>query len=113
MIKDIINDFRRYHGIEPAQECEPVEHEHCKFHCLHMAKNYHIEHTPAHLLNGKAEIVASCEFQKNMEETEKALIWKVIWPSIEHREILLYSKYLAHYLYIDNYRAYLTVRGWS
>lgn len=113
MIKDVINDFRVKQGCAPAEDGSCQDHENCKWHCLYMARNYSLAHATDHLRPGKAEIVAGCDFLRNMQETENFLIWQVIANSPGHRSILLGSRYLAHYLLIDRYRAYLTIRGWS
>jgi len=113
MIKDIINSYRTHHGIPEAIDANLIENDHCRLHCLHMLNNYTLDHTPDVFLHGKSEIVAVCNFKRNIEETEHHLIWEVINSSPGHRDILLSSKHLAHYLLIHNYKAYLTVRGWQ
>jgi hypothetical protein len=113
VIGNVINQFRQHYGFPLAELVAKEEHEHCRFHCIYMTKGPGLVHTPDYLLAGKAEVVAMCSFRNNIEETENFLIWQIIQSSPEHKEIILNSKYLAHYLFLHHYQAYLTIRGWN
>ncbi len=112
LLEQIINEFRAKYGKPPAITAEAIEHEHCKLHCLYMARNFNIEHTPDYFLCGKAEIVGANSYRHNDESTIRFLLYEKIANSPGHLKILLEAEYLAHYFYISHYVGYLCIRGW-
>lgn len=110
---DIINEFRAKYGKPSAITAEDIEHQHCKAHCLYMANNLKIEHTPDYFLCGKTEIVGTCSYKHNDEDTIRFLFYEKIANSPGHLQVLLESTYLAYYFYVNYYIGYLCIRGWK
>jgi hypothetical protein len=111
VLENIINEFRAKYGKPPAITAEAIEHEHCRLHCLYMANNFKVEHTPDYFLCGKAEIVGAASYRHSDEDTIRFLLYEKIANSPEHLKVLLESKYLAHWFYVNDYIGYLVIRG--
>lgn len=112
MVADIINEFRNTNGKERIFCWDPVENDYCLEHCLYMAKTDKVEHALKDFLKGKAEAIAMCLFDTDINTTARYLIFSVLNASEEHRNILLNYDNLAYGIYMDNYKMYLTLRGW-
>lgn len=113
MIADIINQFRYENGKERVFCRNPVENNYCFLHCLHMARQGQVEHTHEYLLKDRAEAVASCSFNSDMDTSARYLIFNVLSESEKHRDVLLKYDNLAYGIYLHNYKMYLTIRGWN
>lgn len=112
MLIDIINEFRRKNGKENILCWDSVENDYCFRHCMHMAKIGQLEHAPEYLRAGKAEAVASCVFLDDRENTIKHLIYSCIGNSSGHRDVILNYDNLSYGCILNNYVAYITIRGW-
>lgn len=112
ILEQIINEFRAKYGKLPAITAEAIEHEYCKQHCLYMARNFKVEHTPDYFLCGKGEIVGTVSYRHNDEDTIRFLLYEKVTNSPGHLQVLLESKYLAHYFYVNYYIGYIAIRGW-
>lgn len=113
MVIQAINEFRNQNGKGNVFAWNPVENDHCFLHCLHMAKENRVIHTPWYFLNGKAEAVAMSYFIHNAEDTIRSLIFQDFGNSEQHRNVFLNYDNLAYGFFMFDWKAYLTIRGWN
>lgn len=114
MIAAIINDIRRNNFREPIFTWSIAENDNCLKHCYHLSRIARVEHAPAHLLNGKAEALAMCDFPGDTGQAIRYLFCEIVNGSdYDKLSVILNYKHVAYGFYTHNYKAYLTIRGWN
>ena len=113
MLKDIINEFRKQNGRHPLVLDNQQENDYCLWHCKHMALTQVCQHTPNHLLHGKAEVVAYRSFYRDYYDALQAIIFQDFAESIGHRDILLFHDHFAGAFHVENNIVWVTIRGWE
>lgn len=110
-LQDTINKYRIENGVGiscvNADLCDK-----CRLHSLAMARERQVFHAPIYYLEGFREIVAAASvFKESYQDICNKLIFGVINSEGAHKNDLLSFNEIGHYLYIDYYCAYLTIRG--
>jgi len=112
MIAGIINDFRKFKGIEPSFYWHEEENKNCLEHCYYMANIGEVVHASKGHLKNKSEAVARCNFKATAEETLRHLVFEVLGKSHSHADILIGSENIAYAVHARQCTMYITIRGW-
>lgn len=108
MLEDTVNAFRVNNGVGSISNWDKRDQYNCKLHCLAMARERNVFHTPSYYIEDWDEAVAACQYSDNWESR---IINEVLGYSEPHRNLILNNSILACNYHIQDWIVYVTIRG--
>jgi len=103
-----INRFRAYRGKSSILYGDGLVSYYCRLHCLAMAREHSIFHTPNCYLNEWREAVAMMSYNDYWLDR---VIFDVLGTSDPHANVMLDCSTIACNYVIDNWMVYVCIRG--